>query len=225
MFATIGLKLLLILLAQEYDAMRTSMVRNQIINRGITDKPLIEAFNEVPRHLFVPFEYQNYAYEDRPLPIGYNQTISQPYVVAYMTEQLNLSTTDKVLEIGTGSGYQAAILAEIVDEVYSIEIIAPLGQHAAQVLDSLGYTNVHCKIGDGYHGWAEHQPYDAIILTASPSTIPLPLIDQLKEGGRLIAPVESGGHQTLVLYTKKNGQLKTKKLLAVRFVPFTRSHP
>ncbi len=198
------------------------MVNEQIIHRGITSPKVIHALRIVPRHLFVPNEQQAFAYDDRPLPIGYQQTISQPYIVAYMTEQLRLSKNDKVLEIGTGSGYQAAILAEIAKEVYTIEIVKPLGLLAARTLDSLEYNNVFCKIGDGYHGWQEHQPYDAIILTAAPGEVPEPLILQLNEGGRLIAPVENYGHQQLILYNKKNGKLIRKELIGVRFVPFTR---
>ncbi len=198
------------------------MVNEQIINRGISSPKVINALRIVPRHLFVPNEQQAFAYDDRPLPIGYQQTISQPYIVAYMTEQLRLSKNDKVLEIGTGSGYQAAILAEIAKEVYTIEIVKPLGLLAARTLDSLEYNNVFCKIGDGYHGWQEHQPYDAIILTAAPGEVPEPLILQLNEGGRLIAPVENYGHQQLILYNKKNGKLIRKELIGVRFVPFTR---
>ncbi len=202
--------------------MRTEMVYSQIVSRGITNTTVIEAFSTVPRHLFVPFDLQQFAYDDRPLPIGYNQTISQPYVVAYMTEQLRLSPDDKVLEVGTGSGYQAAILAEVVKDVYTIEIVKALGKQAASTLRELGYDNVHCKVGDGYHGWAEHQPYDAIMLTAAPEDIPTPLVEQLKEGGHLIAPIKTFQHQYLMLYTKKNGKLKSKQLIGVRFVPFTR---
>ncbi|MBR8534907.1 protein-L-isoaspartate(D-aspartate) O-methyltransferase [Carboxylicivirga sediminis] len=202
--------------------MRVRMVEEQIISRGITDTDVIKALKNVPRHAFVPSELQQFAYEDRPLPIGYNQTISQPYIVAYMTELLNLSPKDKVLEIGTGSGYQAAILAEVAKEVYTIEIVKPLGTQATHTLDSLGYENVYCKIGDGYHGWEEHQPYDAIMLTAAPESIPEPLINQLKEGGSIIAPIKTGFHQQLIIYHKKNGKLRSKQLIAVRFVPFTR---
>jgi protein-L-isoaspartate(D-aspartate) O-methyltransferase len=212
--------IILALFVQDYKVMRKEMVNEQIIKRGITDSAVKEAFLMVPRHLFVPADLHLFAYDDRPLPIGHNQTISQPYIVAYMTEQLRLKEGDKVLEIGTGSGYQAAILAKIAKEVYTIEIVKALGQQAATLLDSLGYHNIYCKIGDGYHGWPTHQPYDAIMLTASPDKIPQPLFDQLKEGGRLIAPVDRDGHQQLILYTKTKGQLKRKELIGVRFVPF-----
>lgn len=213
---------LIAIVTQDYDWMRTRMVEEQIISRGITDTTVINAFKRVPRHLFVPAELQQFAYEDRPLPIGYSQTISQPYIVAYMTEELNLSPKDKVLEIGTGSGYQAAILAELTKEVYTIEIVKALGKQAASTLNSLGYQNVHCKIGDGYHGWEKHQPYDAIMLTAALDNIPEPLVEQLREGGTIIAPVKTGYQQQLIIYHKKNGKLKSKKLIGVRFVPFTR---
>ncbi|MCG8580942.1 MAG: protein-L-isoaspartate(D-aspartate) O-methyltransferase [Bacteroidales bacterium] len=207
---------------QNYTSMRANMVENQIISRGITHQATIAAMQKVPRHMYVPDEFQTFAYDDRPLPIGNNQTISQPYIVAYMTEQLNLKPSDKVLEIGTGSGYQAAILAEIVNKVFTIEIIKPLGQRAATTLKNEGYTNVFCRIGDGYHGWKEQQPFDAIIITASPPEVPEALFNQLSDKGQLIAPVEENGQQFLVLYTKSKNKIKSKRLLAVRFVPFTR---
>jgi protein-L-isoaspartate(D-aspartate) O-methyltransferase len=202
--------------------MRANMVENQIIQRGISHPATILAMQKVPRHVYVPDEFQQFAYDDRPLPIGNNQTISQPYIVAYMTEQLNLQPSDKVLEIGTGSGYQAAILAEIVKEVYTIEIIKPLGLRAATTLKNEGYENVYCRIGDGYHGWEKQQPFDAIIITAAPPEVPQALFDQLSEKGQLIAPVEENGQQYLKLYTKSKNKIKSKRLLAVRFVPFTR---
>ncbi|MCU4155720.1 protein-L-isoaspartate(D-aspartate) O-methyltransferase [Carboxylicivirga sp. A043] len=225
MFGIILINILLCLTFQNYTDMRANMVENQIIKRGISNPATITAMQKVPRHLFVPDELQPFAYDDRPLPIGNNQTISQPYIVAYMTEQLELQPGDKVLEIGTGSGYQAAILAEIVEEVYTIEIIKQLGLRAASTLKNQGYSNVFCRIGDGYHGWKENEPYDAIILTAAPSNVPKALFEQLDEEGQLIAPIEKNGQQYLILYTKEKNKIKHKRLLAVRFVPFTRNNP
>ncbi len=203
--------------------MREEMVQSQIIERGITDKAVIQAMLRVPRHQFIPELYKSQAYQDCPLPIGHNQTISQPYIVAYMTEKLELSPHDKVLEIGTGSGYQAAILAEIVDSVFTIEIVGALYKTSQSNLKVCGYRNVSCKEGDGYNGWPEHAPFDAIIVTAAPEKVPLPLIEQLAEGGRLIIPV-GPYHDTqyLKVLTKSNGKIKHQNLLAVRFVPFTR---
>ncbi|MCT4648287.1 MAG: protein-L-isoaspartate(D-aspartate) O-methyltransferase [Carboxylicivirga sp.] len=217
------LKILLLLTLQNTDSMRTEMVNTQLINRGIKCELTLKAMSQVERHQFVPYNLQSFAYDDRPLPIGFNQTISQPYIVAYMTEQLQLKKDDKVLEIGTGSGYQAAVLAEIAKNVYTIEIVKPLGLQADSVLKMLDYENIHCKIGDGYHGWLKHAPYDAIIITASPEEVPNALFEQLAEGGRMIVPVELTHQQYLMLYTKKNNKIRSKKLLAVRFVPFTRS--
>jgi protein-L-isoaspartate(D-aspartate) O-methyltransferase len=203
--------------------MREEMVRNQIEARGISDSLVLSAMKNVPRHHFVPEKYMERAYQDCPLPIGYNQTISQPYIVAYMTEQLKLNKQSKVLEIGTGSGYQAAILADIADSVFTIEIIPALAKISAHKLKELGCSNVFCKKGDGYNGWIEHAPFDAIIVTAAPTEIPQPLIDQLANGGKLIVPVGAkGAVQYLKMITKKNGKIKTRNLLAVRFVPFTR---
>ncbi len=203
--------------------MRAEMVRNQIEARGISNQMVIEAMKSVPRHFFVPEKHKARSYHDCPLPIGYNQTISQPYIVAYMTEKLDLNKRDKVLEIGTGSGYQAAILAEIVDSVYTIEIVSALAKVSAYKLKELGYQNIRCKDGDGYNGWIEHAPFDAIIVTAAPSKIPQPLLDQLAEGGKLIVPVgPKGSSQYLKIITKENNKIKTRNLLAVRFVPFTR---
>lgn len=208
---------------QNYQTMRTEMVSNQIKARGVNDPAVLRAMENVERHKFVPDDIKHLAYEDTPLPIGYQQTISQPYIVAYMTEQLQLKAEDKVLEIGTGSGYQAAILAAIVKEVYTVEIVKALGLQARSVLKEEGFTNIKCKIGDGYHGWKEHAPYDAIIVTAAPQEIPKELLNQLAEGGRLIIPVEdSYNRQQLVLYKKANDKIKKKYLLPVRFVPFTR---
>jgi protein-L-isoaspartate(D-aspartate) O-methyltransferase len=209
---------------EQYPVQRENMVKTQLENRGISDKVTLKAMSSVPRHEFVPGRLKNRAYEDGPLPIGEGQTISQPYMVAFMTQSLDLKSDSKVLEIGTGSGYQAAVLAEIVDSVYTIEIVKKLGLQAKEKLKELGYTNVNVKIGDGYHGWPEKSPFDAIIVTAGAETIPPALIDQLKEGGRLIIP--QGGKnsvQQLVLATKSGDGLKTKELLPVRFVPFTRN--
>jgi len=177
----------------------------------------------VPRHLFVPEEYQDRAYDDGPLPIGYGQTISQPYIVAYMTELLNVGPDDVVLEIGTGSGYQAAVLSRIVKKVYTVEIIEELGLAAKERLKALNYDNVEVKIGDGYYGWEEHAPYDGIIVTAASEYIPPPLIQQLKDKGRMIIPVGSPfSVQNLMLVEKSGDKIKTKSLIPVRFVPLTR---
>ena len=202
---------------------RARMVTKQLASpaRGIQDFTVLEAMRVVPRHEFVPEKSRDLAYADRPLSIGHGQTISQPYVVAFMTEQLAPGRTDRVLEIGTGSGYQAAVLSRLVADVYSIEIVAPLAESAAQVLQRLGYRNVHTRTGDGYLGWSEQAPFDAIIVTCAPDKIPLPLIEQLKEGGRMIIPVGSSGQQELVLLRKRAGQFEQEKVMAVRFVPMT----
>lgn len=206
-----------------YEEKRKAMVEDQIIARGITDAATIRAMKKVPRHQFIPEEYQGLAYIDGPLLIGYNQTISQPYIVAYMTEVLNPSKGKKALEIGTGSGYQAAILAEIVDNVYSVEIIPELAENARKELDQLGYTNITIKQGDGYKGWPEFAPFDIIIVTAACDHIPQPLIEQLAENGKLVIPIgEPRQVQKLVLVVKKNGKIKQEMLTFVRFVPFTR---
>jgi protein-L-isoaspartate(D-aspartate) O-methyltransferase len=207
----------------DYAALRKDMVETQIRNRGITDQAILNAMLKVPRHEFVPEYQKQNAYEDRPLSIGYHQTISQPYIVAYMTETIDPKESDKVLEIGTGSGYQAAVLAEIVDQVYTIEIIPELATRAEAAFNRLGYENIYSRTGDGYLGWPEEAPFDAIMVTAAPEEVPPPLIEQLKEGGRMIIPVGPVHRvQYLQLLTKKNGKLKVKTLLPVRFVPFTR---
>lgn len=177
---------------------------------------------KVPREKFVPKELQTRAYEDRPLPIGYGQTISQPFIVGFMTQQLRPKPADRVLEIGTGSGYQAAVLGELVAEVYTIEIVRPLAQQSEKLLRDLGYKNVHVKAGDGYKGWPEHAPFDAIIVTAAPDHVPQPLVDQLKEGGRMIIPVGESTAQRLYLLEKRNGQVKQTADIPVKFVPLTR---
>lgn len=207
----------------EYVAQRKHMVNAQLLDRGIHDTKTLEAMREVKRHEFVPPSMKSIAYTDGPLSIGHNQTISQPYIVAYMTQELKLKPECRVLEIGTGSGYQAAVLAKIVDSVYTIEIIEPLGIAANKRLKRLGYKNVYTRIGDGYIGWPDKAPFDAIIVTAGVKKIPLALLDQLAEGGRMIIPVgPSLFNRNLILVTKKNGNLKRKKLIPVAFVPFTR---
>jgi protein-L-isoaspartate(D-aspartate) O-methyltransferase len=199
---------------------RSRMVEEQIVRRGVADALVLAAMRKVPRHEFVPEPYKNYAYADEPLPIGDGQTISQPYIVALMTESLNIDKNSKVLEIGTGSGYQAAVLAEIAKEVYSIEILKPLANRAAETLERLGYKNVRVKCGDGYRGWPEEAPFDAIIVTAAPSHIPQPLIDQLKIGGRMSIPV-GDVYQELEVVTKKEKGVTKKDIIPVRFVPMT----
>jgi protein-L-isoaspartate(D-aspartate) O-methyltransferase len=201
-----------------FEQMRHKMVEYQIKARGIQDARVLEVLRKIPRHLFVPENLKDQAYNDEPLPIGSGQTISQPYIVAYMTEQLHLEGTERVLEIGTGSGYQAAVLAELVQRVYSIEIIPELSYQAQKVLDILGYTNIEFKIGNGYFGWPDAAPFDAIIVTAAPEKIPQTLIDQLKIGGRMIIPV-GDFFQNLYLVEKKEDGIKKENKLPVRFVP------
>jgi len=206
-----------------YEIERMRMVDNQIKSRGIRDAETLRAMKIVPRHLFVPEEFRKHAYADGPLPIGYEQTISQPYIVAYMTEKLRLDSDDRVLEIGTGSGYQAAVLSEIVAEVFTIEIVRPLAKAAKVRLQELGYKNVKVFAGDGYNGLIEYSPFDAIMVTAGADHIPQPLVKQLANGGKMIIPVGSNSYtQYLVLVEKDGGKVKTRKLLPVRFVPFTR---
>jgi protein-L-isoaspartate(D-aspartate) O-methyltransferase len=206
-----------------FQATRERMVREQLsgLPRDITNTRVLAAMSKVPRHEFVPERYRPRAYEDGPLPIGYGQTISQPYIVAFMTEQLEPRQTDRVLEIGTGSGYQAAVLAELVAEVYTIEIIEPLAQAAEADLKRLGYTNVHVRAGDGYLGWPEAAPFDSIIVTCAPEKVPQPLVAQLKEGGRMILPIGPAWDQELVLLRKEGGRLERDAVLPVRFVPMT----
>jgi protein-L-isoaspartate(D-aspartate) O-methyltransferase len=205
---------------ESYEARRKQMVEQDIAGRGISDPAVLSAMAIVPRHLFVDTNYRDRAYGDHPLPIGNGQTISQPYIVAFMTELLRLKPTDRVLEIGTGSGYQAAVLAAVVKEVYSIEIVRPLADRAGRLLAGLGYRNVTVRHGDGYQGWREHAPFDAIIITASAERIPLPLIEQLKEGGRLVMPLgTTHSVQTLILATKRGGRLERKEIVPVSFVP------
>ena len=188
---------------------------------GITNARVLAAMGSVPRHEFVPVHLRSQAYLNRPLPIGHGQPISEPYVVAFMTEKLAPQPTDRVLEIGTGSGYQAAVLAELTSEVYTIEIINDLASRAAATLQRFGYTNVYARAGDGYQGWPEAAPFDAIIVTCSPENVPQPLIDQLKEGGRMIIPVGPFNHQELVLLHKHDGKLDRQGVLPIHFVPMT----
>ena len=199
---------------------RSRMVDTQILARGIADERVLTAMRKVPRHLFMPRDVQPYAYDDRPLPIGFDQTISQPYIVAYMTEAIEPTATKKVLEIGTGSGYQAAVLAECVAEVYTIEIVRELAERAAGTLERLGYRNVHVRAGDGYAGWPEAAPFDAILVTAAPDHVPQPLVDQLAVGGTLVVPVGRGVQEMTVVRRTAAGLTETKTL-PVRFVPMT----
>lgn len=200
---------------------REEMVKTQIEARGIKDERVLKVMRAVPRHRFILPVYQKMAYSDRPLPIGYGQTISQPYIVALMTESLRLKGDEKVLEIGTGSGYQAAILAELAKEVYTIEIIPGLAKGAEKTLKKLGYENIKVKCGDGYLGWPEYTPFNAIIVTCAPDHIPQPLLDQLAEGGRMIVPVGKYPWQVLKLIQKKKGQIITTDITDVLFVPMT----
>src|SRR5437899_11073809 len=199
--------------ASDFAAERQRMVQQQLEARGINDGRVLAAMAKVPREEFVPPESRAASYEDGPLPIGYGQTISQPYVVAFMTEQLDPKPTDRVLEIGTGSGYQAAVLAELVSKVYTIEIVEPLARRAEADLKRLGYTNVTVRAGDGYQGWPEAAPFDAIIVTCAPENVPEPLIAQLRDGGRMIIPVGPGGNQELVLLHKRGGKLEQQAVL------------
>ncbi|NIS82381.1 MAG: protein-L-isoaspartate(D-aspartate) O-methyltransferase [Anaerolineales bacterium] len=200
------------------------MVRTGIVGWGITDPAVIEVMGNVPRHAFVPEEYLSQAYNNHPLPIGYGQTISQPYIVALMTEALDLENGDRVLEIGTGSGYQAAVLAELGIDVYTIEIIGPLAETATMRLQELGYTNVMVRHGDGYYGWEEHARFDAIIVTAAPDHVPQPLLEQLKIGGVMVIPVGPvGGYQELWHITRQDEEnYQSVSMGGVRFVPLTR---
>lgn len=208
-----------------YEKRRYDMVAMQIVARGIKDEGVLRALRKVPRHLFVPEGSTGSAYGDFPLSIGYGQTISQPYIVAFMTELLKPGQDDIALEVGTGSGYQAAVLSEIVKEVFTIEIIPPLGRAAERRLKELGYENITVKVADGYYGWEDHAPFDCIVVTAASDHIPPPLIQQLKKGGKMAIPV---GHpfrvQNLMLVEKsEDGEVKTRNILPVRFVPFRRT--
>ncbi len=211
--------------ADTYTPERQRMVDTQIRARGVSDEAVLTAMETVPRHEFVLPKYLGQAYADHPLPIGYGQTISQPFIVAWMTELLELERGDKVLEIGTGSGYQAAVLAELTDNVYTVEIIEELEKSAEERLKRLGYTKVKVKHADGYYGWEEYAPYDAIIVTCAPDHIPQPLVQQLKDGGRMVLPVgPPGGYQSLWLIRKQGDQVLSKNLGGVMFVPLTGEH-
>ena len=204
---------------------RSQMVKFHLLGRDITDQDVIDAMEQVPRHEFVPVEFKGQAYADHPLPIGHGQTISQPYIVALMTQLLELKPTFRVLEVGTGSGYQAAILGELCAEVYTVEIIPELASTATERLERLGFENVHVKQDDGYYGWKEHAPYDAIIVTAAPDHVPPPLIAQLRDGGRLVVPVgPPGGYQTLWLIEKQGEETISRNITGVIFVPLTGEH-
>ena len=207
----------------DFRARREAMVEQQIRQRGVSNARVLDAMRSVPRERFVPPEIRSQAYEDGPLPIGSGQTISQPYIVAYMTEVLEVAPSHKVLEVGTGSGYQAAVLSELVREVYTIEIVPELARRAEAVLRALNKTNVHVRAGDGYAGWPEQAPFDRIIVTAAPEVLPRPLIDQLAAGGRLVVPVGSqGGPQWMTIVEKTGTGVAERRTIPVQFVPFTR---
>jgi protein-L-isoaspartate(D-aspartate) O-methyltransferase len=207
---------------QDYERERRSMVVRQLERRGITDKRVLKAMGEVPRHEFVPSEARANAYDDRPLPIGFGQTISQPYIVAFVAEHLSLEPSDRVLEVGTGSGYQAAVLSRIVSQIFSIEIVDELILRATSDLKRLDYQNILVKGGDGYEGWPEFAPFDGIAVAAALDHVPLPLISQLREGGRMVIPVGNSHDQQLLLIEKVGGALRRRAICPVRFVPFTR---
>jgi len=221
--------------ADQYASMREQMIREiesdaretaLYIDKRALDSKVMAVMGEVPRHRFVPEQQQPYAYENRPLGIGHGQTISQPYIVALMTDLLHLGPKHRVLELGTGSGYQAAVLAQLVAQVYTIEIIEPLGKQAAERFAQLGYGNISSRIGDGYYGWESQAPFDAIVVTAAAAHVPPPLISQLKPGGRMVIPI--GGsfqvQQLMLIEKMENGGIKTRQMLPVRFVPLTGSH-
>lgn len=209
----------------DWECARERMVERQIAARGIRDPAVLVAMRCVPRHEFVNAEYLDQAYADRPLPIGVGQTISQPYIVAYMTEALELGPDDRVLDVGAGSGYQTAVLAEIARAVYSIEIVAPLARRAARKLRELGYRNVRLICGDGHRGWPEAAPFDAVLLSAAPARIPQPLVEQLAMGGRLVAPVGPGFDQVVQRLRKTPRGVVSEGLIDVRFVPMTGGSP
>jgi protein-L-isoaspartate(D-aspartate) O-methyltransferase len=209
--------------ADRFAEARREMSREQFtgLGRSITNSRVLAVMESLPRHEFVPEQFRESAYQDHPLPIGHGQTISQPYVVAFMTQALDPRPSDRVLEVGTGSGYQAAVLARLVAEVYTVEIVPKLAESATATLSMLGFTNVHVRAGDGYAGWTEAAPFDAIIVTCAPEKPPPPLIEQLKNGGRMVIPVGGSGNQDLVLLRKEGGKLRQESLLPVRFVPMT----
>ncbi|MBC2710577.1 MAG: protein-L-isoaspartate(D-aspartate) O-methyltransferase [Desulfosarcina sp.] len=205
--------------ADSFEHQRRQMVTRQLRARDIVDTHVLRAMETVPRHLFVPKDLRHLAYRDTPLPIGHGQTISQPYIVALMSQLLAVSKGQRILEIGTGSGYQAAVLAEMEAYVFTIEIIPELGRQAIKAIHPLGYGNIQVRIGDGYKGWPENAPFDAIIVTCAPSSIPEPLKNQLAEGGRMVIPVGEKSYQQLLLLTKQGGEIKQEKIVDVRFVP------
>lgn len=202
-------------------AARAKMVQQHLVERGIKDPRVLQAFRVVPRHLFLPPDRRTNAYDDESIPIGEGQTSTPPFDMAFMTETLQLKPTDKVYEVGTGSGYQASILGQVAGDVYSVEIHRPLGERAAKVIKELGYTNVHTRVGDGYEGWPEAAPFDAIIVTCAPTKVPPPLVEQLKEGGRLVIPIGNRFDQVVHLMVKKDGKLTDKVLRPTLFVPMT----
>ena len=206
---------------KDYDELREAMVKTQIESRGVKDEDILSVMRDVPRHLFIDESLWPKAYSDGPLPIGHGQTISQPYIVAFMTELLRPDTHHMVLEIGTGSGYQAAVLAKLVNHIYTIEIVPELGRNAKAVLKHLGYDNISVRVGDGYKGWPEEEPFDRIIVTAAPEKVPEALIDQLKPGGRMVLPVGPRwwGQDLLVIEKDERGKVVRKNTIPVRFVP------
>jgi protein-L-isoaspartate(D-aspartate) O-methyltransferase len=208
-----------------YEAERRWMVESQLRGRDIRDERVLATMAKVPRHLFVPEGYREEAYQDTPLPIGFGQTISQPYMVALMTELLELRGEEKVLEIGTGSGYQTAVLAELAGEVYSVEVIPELSERARRILESLGYRNFHLRVGDGYEGWPEHAPYDGILVTAAPVEIPPPLLEQLADGGRMAIPVGETYPQQLYLVRKQGERVERRPIIPCLFVPLVHRDP
>jgi len=201
--------------------MREEMVSSQIERRGVKDPRVLRALRSVPRHVFVPGHLTDQAYDDNALPIGQDQTISQPYIVAVMTEALALEHSDRVLEIGTGSGYQAAVLGELAGQVFTIEIVEALGRQAAKRLRKMGYGNITTRIGDGYAGWPEESPFDAVIVTAAPDHIPAPLVKQLKPGGKMVIPVDNLDQHLLLLTKQEDGSFQETRIIPVRFVPMT----
>ena len=205
----------------DFYAERQEMVKEQVVMRGIADENVIAAMRAVPRHLFVPVMVRRFAYDDRPLPIGHYQTISQPFMVALMSEKLGVKPGDRVLEIGTGSGYQAAVLAQMGMKVHTIEIVEPLGKEAEALLKNLGYKEVKVKVGDGFRGWPEYAPFDAVIVTCAPEKVPPPLVEQTREGGRIVIPVGKPSDQKLYVMEKKEGRLEKEAVLPVLFVPMT----
>ena len=204
----------------KYYSARIEMVRRQIERRGVRDNRILDAMRKVPRHLFIAQNQIHSAYEDSPLGIDYGQTISQPFIVAYMTELLDLTPNHRVLEVGTGSGYQTAVLAELVKEVFSIEIVPELAENAVALLNNLGYSNLNIKVGDGYNGWPEQAPFDRILVTAAPVSTPKPLIKQVANGGRMVIPV-GDYNQCLEIYQNEDGRIRKSQDISVRFVPMT----